>query len=73
MPSYIDNMENTMIKSSSLHKRNLIKILINNQHEQNLRKRFIRCTPPCQLDYCCAKSNCSCIRDYWGPVCYCRK
>jgi hypothetical protein len=72
MLSYIDNMENPMIKSSfSLHKykRNLIQILMNNRHKE----RFSRCISPCQLDDCCEKSNCLCIRDYWGPVCYCRK
>jgi hypothetical protein len=69
MPSYIDNMENPMIKS----KRNLIQILINNHQGENLRKRFSRCTSPCQLDDCCEKSNCLCVRDYWGPICYCKK
>jgi len=72
LPSYIDNVEQSMIKSQFLRK-NIIQILMNNQQEENMRKRFSRCIFPCQSHDCCKKSNCLCIRDYWGPICYCRK
>lgn len=39
MSSYIDNVEQSIIKSRFLLK-NIIQILMNNQQEENMRKRF---------------------------------
>lgn len=63
MPSYIDNMKSQFLHN---HQRN-------NRHEKNvILKRFFRCIFPCQSHDCCNKPNCFCIRDYWGPICYCK-
>ena len=48
-------------------------LTLNHQLSNLIRKRTRRCAPACQPHHCCKRSYCSCVRDYWGPVCYCRK
>ena len=85
--SRIDNklLENSTIKLPSLyrHKEKIIEILTINQQKNNklqnsihnkiIRKRSSPCATACQPHDCCLKAQCLCIRDYWGPICYCRK
>lgn len=42
-------------------------------HSNHIHKRHANCASPCQVRGCCQRTRCLCVRDYWGPVCYCRK
>ena len=71
MLSYIDNRKTMRIEPWLFHKHR--QIHSNHLHKQSRRKRHANCALPCQSRGCCQRTRCLCVRDYWGPVCYCRK
>lgn len=75
LPNYVDNRKPMETEPWLLHKyqRKSLKILSKDGRKSSRRKRNAHCGYPCQSRSCCQRTRCVCVRDYWGPSCYCRK
>lgn len=73
----LHNHRRSTLQTLSINKNQKNKLHQSINHNKNtnrlLLKRSSHCASNCQPQSCCTEAKCLCIRDYWGPVCYCKK